>query len=149
MRIVSWNLAGNTTSEAAAKHERAWHYLAALDPDVALLQEAAPPAWARERWSIVSPSAAKWGSAVIARPQLNLTAGEVDWEGGYAEGVLLATAELRLPTGTQLLLGSVHAVVGRLSEAVLAMFDPALIKRPREPVPMMLELAADENHGTR
>jgi hypothetical protein len=141
MRIVSWNLAANTTSRSAAIHERAWHYLAALDPHVALLQEARPPAWARERWSFVPPSSAGWGSMILARPSLKLTPGPVDWEGGFREGVLLATADFELPDGTSLLLGSVHAVVGRVGDAVLAGLDPAAIRRPHEPVPYPNDVA--------
>jgi exonuclease III len=141
VRIVSWNLGANTTSRRATVHERAWHYLAALDPDVALLQEATPPQWARERWSIVAPASARWGSAIIARPELRLTPGPVDMEGGFREGVLLATADLELTPGMPLLLGSVHAVVGRLGEAVLAGYDAAAIKRPREPIPYPNDIA--------
>lgn len=70
MLIVSWNLARNTLSKA--KHERAWHYLAALDPDIALLQEAVIPTWATDRWHVVLPPVRKWGSAVLAKPDLAL-----------------------------------------------------------------------------
>ena len=31
-------------------HERAWHWIAEIDPDLAFLQETRPPEWARERW---------------------------------------------------------------------------------------------------
>ena len=34
-------------------HERAWHWIAALDPDLAFLQETEPPGWAAERWELV------------------------------------------------------------------------------------------------
>ena len=69
MRIVSWNM---NLSFASGKHERAWRFLQALDPDVALLQEGFPPDWAREHWQIVSarkyPKSHKYfGSAIVTR----------------------------------------------------------------------------------
>jgi exonuclease III len=54
---------------------------------------------------------------------------------------LLATAELEFPLGDNLLLGSVHTVVGRVSESVLAEFDSAAIKRPKERVPYPNDVA--------
>ena len=141
MRIVSWNLARNTTSRSWSVHDRAWEYLAELDPDIALLQEATVPEWARERWSVVAPSRSQWGSAVIARPSLALLEGPVDWEGGYEQGVLLATAEATPANGSSILLGSVHAVVGTVSNEILDMFDPAALKRPHEPRPYPNDVA--------
>jgi hypothetical protein len=67
-------------------------YLASLDPDIALLQEVELPAWASDRWSVVAAPPSPWGSAILARPGLHVRSGEVDWEGGYRYGVLLATA---------------------------------------------------------
>lgn len=124
MRIVSWNLARNTTSRSGAVHERAWRYLSDLDPDIALLQEVTVPRWATERWSVVAPSPSPWGSVILARPDLRLRDGPIDWSGGFRQGILLATGEVSQPDGTDLLLGSVHAVVGTLGEEVLAIYDP-------------------------
>lgn len=57
----------------ASKHERAWHYLRALDPDIALLQEVNPPEWAKKHWQIHHGAAyekQKWGSAVAVKEGL-------------------------------------------------------------------------------
>jgi Endonuclease/Exonuclease/phosphatase family len=44
VRIISWNMAANTTSRSAEVHSAGWGKLLALSPDVALVQEAmAPP----------------------------------------------------------------------------------------------------------
>lgn len=32
------------------RHKRAWRWLEAQDPDVALLQEVIPPSWAQDHW---------------------------------------------------------------------------------------------------
>jgi exonuclease III len=136
MKIVSWNLARNTTSKAWGKHEEAWRYLASMDPDVALLQEVELPSWAAERWSIVAAPSAPWGSAILARPGLPLHAGQVDWDGGFRQGVLLATAELSPAGGPPTVLGSVHTVVwSKRDETVdelLAQFGADAVRRPRE-----------------
>lgn len=99
------------------------------------------PDWASERWSVVVPPPAPWGSAILAKPGLPVSAANIDWQGGFRQGVLLATAGLELPGGGTLTLGSVHAVVGRVAEDLLAEFDPSLIKRPREPVPYPNDVA--------
>jgi hypothetical protein len=57
LRVVSWNLGGTFF---AAQRERAWHYLCALDPDIALLQEARPPEWIGAKFDCMH--AAKVGS---------------------------------------------------------------------------------------
>jgi len=153
MRIVSWNLARNSTSRSWSVHERAWHYLAALDPDIALLQEVTPPDWALERWSVVQPSTSPWGSAILARHGLELRPGPTDWHGGFEQGVLLATGEVAPAQGTELLLGSVHTVIGKARADVLVGFDPLRIKRPTEPVAYKNDVAyalyRDRVHGRR
>jgi exonuclease III len=153
MRIVSWNLARNTTSRSQSIHEGAWRYLASLEPDVALLQEVTPPDWAFERWSVVQPSASPWGSAIVARPELQLSGGQTDWEGGFIQGVLLATGEVTLAGGTQLMLGSVHTVIGKAGDEAMAGHDPNVIKRPKEPVAYKNDVAyaiyRERVHGRR
>jgi hypothetical protein len=55
----------------AARNEQAWQWLAESDPDVALLQEAVLPAWARDLWPVVvhAPKylTKRWGSAIVSR----------------------------------------------------------------------------------
>jgi hypothetical protein len=54
MLAVSWNL--GYAFGYKPTHERAWHYLAALDPDLAFLQEARPPSWAAGKWTVLGPA---------------------------------------------------------------------------------------------
>lgn len=131
MLVVSWNLARNTTSRSNAVHDRAWHLLAAMDPDIALLQEAQPPAWVRQRWDVVKAPTRYWGSAILAKPALHVSpfTGRQDeyWDAsGY-----LASATVTLADGTSLFLGSVHApLIHQLSSEQLAGFNPHEIKLP-------------------
>jgi endonuclease/exonuclease/phosphatase family metal-dependent hydrolase len=131
MLIVSWNMARNTTSKSAATHERAWHYLASLGPDIALVQEATPPEWSGDIWERAMVDVTTWGSAVLAKGSLGLKPlalrPEVPWErDGY-----IASASVTLPDGTSLSLGSVHAPLLRaLSEEQLAGYSPSEIKLP-------------------
>jgi hypothetical protein len=90
-------------------HERSWQWLAACDPDVAFLQEVRPPAWARDRWTVVIRPFQFWASAIIARPDLDVT--ELGLMGGSALdrfGAYLATAQFCLADGSAMLLASVH-----------------------------------------
>ena len=71
MRLIVWNMAAGY-GYGAAEHETAWRYLEELDPDIALLQEAVPPAWAFERWAglVAAPKyrgTVPWGSAILCR----------------------------------------------------------------------------------
>lgn len=49
MRVMCWNMAAGF-GHAFHRHERAWRFVQAVDPDFALLQEAVVPTWAREHW---------------------------------------------------------------------------------------------------
>lgn len=54
MRLISWNMSAGFGFEAE-KHIRAWEFLRdELKPDVALLQEAVPPPWADNEWSLLA-----------------------------------------------------------------------------------------------
>lgn len=104
MRVVSWNLGVAYSFKAC--HERVWHYLAALDPDIAFLQEVKPPAWAAERWDVEMGPCKHWGSAIVARRGLRLASAP-----GQSRGVLghfgsyLATATVAPTAGVSLLAG--------------------------------------------
>ena len=133
LKIVSWNMAANTTSKAKVTHERAWHYLAALDPDVALLQEAKPPPWSTDIWQVVMAPVPSWGwgTAVLAKYGRTLTAFEPDPVTAWDSRALIATATIALGDGAPLLVGSVHApLMHPLPEEYLAGLDPAAIKVP-------------------
>lgn len=105
------------------KHQGAWEYLRNLEPDIALLQEAVPPAWAGEEWSIVtSPRytlrerpGSTWGSTIVSRFPLEAYPPNRrgPWTAELWGGVVLASIE-----ELGLSLGSVHS--------------PAYSKRPDE-----------------
>src|SRR5690242_8688307 len=90
-------------------HERSWQWVAELNPDVALLQECIPPAWASARWRVVNRPFKWWTSAVVARRDLDLaeyvvpSGGPLDRLGSY-----LSTATFGLAGGAELVLASVH-----------------------------------------
>jgi hypothetical protein len=111
LRVISWNLARNTTSRRFAVHEQAWHFLAALDPDIALMQEAEPLAWVKESWQVVMTPLATWGwgSAVLAKPGMALTAAASEPQTEWDRTGLIATAALTMKDGAEMLLGSVDA----------------------------------------
>jgi exonuclease III len=135
VHIVSWNLAGNTVSRRPATHDRAWHYLAALDADVLLVQEATPPAWVRDRWAIVMAPVKRWGSAILAKRGLQLTADPRPAESIWERDGYIASGSVMLTDGTPLFLGSVHApLMNELEPEFLAGYEPAAIKLPSYPV---------------
>lgn len=109
LRVVSWNL-GAAWGDYVERHEAAWRWLEALDPDLGLLQEAVPPAWARERWTVLQLPFQHWASAVVAR-RTSVIEGIEPVAGSLLArvGNYLATAELTLADGNRLLVASVHA----------------------------------------
>jgi hypothetical protein len=108
MKLVSWNL-GVAFGPYVQWHDRAWHWLATLDPDLALLQECVPPDWARERWAIVNLPFQLWASAIVAKPELGLAPVGVDKASLLGRfGSYLATAEIPIPSGGPMLVASVH-----------------------------------------
>lgn len=65
MRIVSWNM--NHKGQSAESRAAAWRYLRdEVRPDVALLQEAFPPADVVPAFEPIDKVRYNWGSAVIA-----------------------------------------------------------------------------------
>ena len=131
MRIVSWNLARNTTSRSNPSHERAWHFLAALDPDIALIQEAWPPVWASDRWTIVNAKTKYWGSAILAKPELALEPMDLERPTRWDKDGYLASGSIKLPDSRRLVLGSVHApLMKSLTVEYLAGLDATAIKLP-------------------
>jgi len=111
MRILCWNLgaAAGRWRDDPELHERTWHWIAAVDPDLAFLQETRPPEWARERWEVLTLPFHFWASAIAARRGLPLRVvappsdGVLDKAGSYH-----AFAELDLASGDSMLLSSVH-----------------------------------------
>jgi exonuclease III len=143
MRIVSWNLAANTTSRSHAVHDRAWRYLESLDPDVALIQEARPPEWVagKKDWMIVQRPFRLWASAIVAKAPLQLTGFEGPFEGVLDDDGYLATGTVTLPDGASLLVGSVHTPIGPATDAELGGRDPDAVRTPRYKVPYRRDVA--------
>ena len=132
MRVVSWNLGyafGFKTT-----HDRAWDWLKAADPDLAMLQEVRPklPEWVEERWTVVRRGPKYSGSLILAKPDLGLR--ELPGEHPRFKGsdAYLATGTVTLPDGTELLVATVHTPVGKATDDELFGYDPEAIRRPRD-----------------
>jgi endonuclease/exonuclease/phosphatase family metal-dependent hydrolase len=112
VKILCWNLgaAAGRWRDQPDLHDRSWHWIAAVDPDLAFLQETQPPEWARERWEVLTLPHHFWASAIVARAgsPLRVVAppadGVLDKAGSYH-----AFGELDLGTGDPLFVASVHA----------------------------------------
>lgn len=100
---------GRAMDSYADVHERAWHFLASLGADIALVQETIPPDWIRERFQVHAvPTQVPWTTAVIVRedwPMRLVTPTPVI--AGFAWYV--CTVEVAVPDGMNLLVGRVHA----------------------------------------
>lgn len=105
MRIVSWNL-GSNSAGYAARHADAWEYLLQeLRPDVALLQEAVPPAGIERSLVFARPWASRaWGSAVVTAPG-RIRKGFTDTSRGPVvvaeldDGIVVASIHARIVEG--------------------------------------------------
>lgn len=140
VRVVSWNLGFAYSFKAS--HERAWHYLAALDADIAFLQEVKPPAWAYERWAIEIAPHKHWGSAIVAKREFGLTSHPDQTPGILAQfGAYLATATLTPAAGVSILVASVHTSARVASQDRLAGLDPDAVRRPSVDAPWNNDLA--------
>ena len=140
MRVVSWNM-GMSMDAYADVHERAWHFLVALDPDIALLQECRPPDWIREWYTLHSGPFQLWVSAVLSK---GLSVRPIVPDAGTllaAFNGYLATAALDLPDGQELVVASVHATAKEAFPSMLAGLDADEIRRPSVDVPWMNDVA--------
>lgn len=112
MKVLCWNMgaAWGRWRDDPVLHDRAWHWVAAVDPDLAFLQEVRPPAWANDRWSIQLGTYQFFASALVTRQDLDLhplalpEGGPLDLFGSY-----LATGELFIGA-EPLVVASVHTV---------------------------------------
>lgn len=100
MKIVTWNLQAGFGSNPR-RHDRAWHFLRALDPDVALLQEVEPPEWAVHEWAVFhgrTYNTKRWGSAVVVKRELLASEVRIEaehkWLKEYEGAVKLATVSV-------------------------------------------------------
>lgn len=141
MRIVTWNL-GAAFGPYIDWHERAWHWLAALDADLALLQECVPPAWAHDLWTVLTLPYTHWASALVAKPSLGIravTLGEGTLLGRF--GSYLATGEMTLADGGSILVASVHTRAAEAPKWVTDGHDRTAIARSSVGVPWSNDVA--------
>lgn len=135
LRLTTFNLNGafHGNRSTSVEQERAWHHLAALGTDLALVQEAggaAIPAWARDRWDLLAgekgtcAKSGGWGSVIAADPSLNLRPRpdllDDPWLCLLYDYVVVG--EIDLPDGTPAVVASVHTVA---STAAAFLGDPA------------------------
>lgn len=111
-RVVTWNMGLARESRGRPwVHDQAWHYLLALGPDLAFVQEALPPAWVRSEGAIVQGPFRQWGSAIFS-PRFPLEPFRLAIESPLRSlGSYLAFGTVLLPNGSEHLVASVHAVV--------------------------------------
>jgi hypothetical protein len=141
MKLVSWNM-GEAFGPYIEWHDRAWHWLAELDADLALLQECVPPDWARERWTIVNLPFQFWASAIVAQPELGLAPVDVDKASLLGRfGSYLATGEITMPNGASTLVASVHTRAGEAPEWATAGHDRGAIARASVGAPWSNDVA--------
>lgn len=132
MRVVSWNL--GAAFGFRETHARALHYLGALDPDLAMLQEVLPdlPEWVLDRWTVVRRQPRLSGSLILAKPELELWDLPGEHPSFKGSDAYLATGTVTLPDGTSLLVGTVHTPIGKATDDELFGYDPEEIRRPRD-----------------
>lgn len=134
MRVISWNL-GAAFGPYRVDHDRAWRWIAAADPDIALIQECAPPPWAYDRWSIHHLRFEHWASAVVTRREADVVP-VIPAPGSTVEraGAYLATVEWQ-SSSDAILVASVHTRAAEAPPWLLAGRDPDELARPSVGVP--------------
>jgi exonuclease III len=146
MRLVSWNMAywKRGGFNTLVNRKRQWAFLAALAPDVALLQECRPddlhdnaPEWAAKEYEVIGSIPARWTacSAVLARRSLSpkpfsydqLPARERSWF-EYFSGYL-ALASIETDEGP-IVVVSVHATAKEVDLSTFTEADHLSVHRP-------------------
>jgi len=149
MRIFSWNL-GAAFGPYVERHDEAWRYLESLEPDIALLQECLPAAWALRRWTVVKPSFSFWTTAV-AVPGWKTTELEIPKENLLARfRGFVEAAEVEMPAEARtdgadeapipLVVISVHASAHPANERTLRGLDRDALRRPSATEPWWNDL---------
>lgn len=124
----------------AGVHDQAWHYLLGLGPDLALVQEALPPAWVRGEGTVVHGPFKQWGS-VIFSPRYPLDRFILPEKSNlHSLGTYLAFAMTSLPDGSDTFVASVHARHAPARKAHLGELQPTQVKRSSLPHPMVNDL---------
>jgi hypothetical protein len=148
MRLITWNMAGGFAHDRG-RHERAWRHLEALDPEVALCQEAVVPAWAEERWPYVvsarkyqprSHDDIAWGSTILSKDVLTAALPEAgSWLEALWGPVVVARCE---PLG--MWLASIHSNAYPLSPERLTTLPLSSVRRCHEDKVWEVEVIAHE-----
>jgi endonuclease/exonuclease/phosphatase family metal-dependent hydrolase len=131
MKIVSWNLgaAFGRWRDDEELHERAWRWIVEADPDVALLQETRPPAWALDRWTVLNRPFELFASVILARPGTRLQELVLEPRSTLERfGAYLATGELGFGNDT-VVVASVHTSAKLAPEWGHPGFDRSVIAR--------------------
>ena len=134
MRIVSWNL-GAAFGPYVERHDDAWRHLESLAPDIALLQECVPAAWALRRWTVVKAPFTFWTTG-IAVPAWKATEVAIPADNILARFAgFVAAAEVEVPEIGPVLVVSVHSSAHPASARTLRGLDAEALRRPsvREP----------------
>lgn len=141
MRLISWNL-GAAYGPYIDRHEEAWRWLQAADPDVALLQETVPPAWAGEQWTLLHRPFELWASAIVAKPDIGVRPVELAGDSMLGRfGSYLATAQVEAADCASVLLASVHCRAKEAPAWVTAGHDRGAMARPGEADPWSNDVA--------
>lgn len=150
--VLIWNMAAGYDHDAVS-HERAWEFVRGVDPDVALLQEAVVPEWARDHWPSVvhcrryPPIEARpgvpWGCAIVSKiPGIQPL--EPDESTPWVGTLWGAVVAARLPPPDGLWLASIHSNAYELSPERLSAHSIDGIKRCDPQKIWEIELAASE-----
>jgi hypothetical protein len=107
LRVLCWNM-GGAFGPYIERHDDAWRWVAEVDPDIALIQECVPPAWATNHWCIVHEPFRYWASAVIAKPTVDIRRVAAMPDLLRRFGSYLATAEFDIADVGTILVASVH-----------------------------------------
>jgi hypothetical protein len=140
MRIVSWNMGYSPFSSYKDTHDQAWHFLLGLGPDLALVQEARPPAWVRGECNLIQGPIEQWGSAIVST-RLPLSRAAIPRDNVLRRfGTYLAFATASLPDGNDTLVVSVHSPAEPATRQQLEGIAPKPIRRPGTKTVMMNDL---------
>ena len=121
-------------------HDEAWAEVLAREPDIAFLQECAPPPEFPYGWTVHAEPFEIWGSAIVTRLPMTPVRFEPTSHLGRF-GAYLATATVTLPDGTELLVSSVHERTAPASKRLLKDLDGAAMRRPSVDVPWWNDVA--------
>lgn len=158
MRVLTWNLAFMKPGpfKALRNRQRQWALIAAITPDIALLQECRPedltaraPGWMVDEYDLIATPPTRWTGSAVVLARKDLAAVPVDerilteqtqrWLAILGRDVAITqiTSGGRLTT-----VASVYAFAGPVKHPDLSSGDHAIVKRPALPQAWYGDLAA-------